>query len=96
MLKKQVEEAEKRRREIELKNGLINLFHVLQNDIEIDNDFVFDDYYDSIDINKCGTIRDIRMLIIDLVDRYSHLENVKLFMQNEKDNYEKFMHAKLY
>ena len=95
ILKKQVEEAEKRRREIELKNGLINLFHVLQNDIEIDADFVFDDYYDSIDINQCSTLKDIRMLIIDMVNRYSHLNNVKSFMLNERENYEKYMHGKV-
>ena len=78
-----------------MKNGLINLFHVLQNDIEIDADFVFDDYYYTIDINQCTTLKDIRMLIIDMVDRYSHLTNVRSFMMNEKDNYEKYMHGKI-
>ncbi|EDR22871.1 heat shock 70 kDa protein, putative [Entamoeba dispar SAW760] len=90
-LKQQVQENEKRRKEVEHKNGLLMLLNGLKNDIEVDDQFVPDEWYDSMCHKKYSSIEEYQSVLKELSTRYRHLETVIAFMENERESWEKWM-----
>ncbi|EKE37297.1 hypothetical protein ENUP19_0057G0009 [Entamoeba nuttalli] len=90
-LKQQVQENEKRRKEVEHKNGLLMLLNGLKNDIEVDSQFVPDEWYNSMCHKKYSTIEEYQSVLKELSTKYKHLESVIAFMENERENWEKWM-----